>query len=110
MNQAARIGDVEWLKGMPGWVRTDKFTIEAKAEGNARCKGDARPDAAEPARGSVQAEDPPRTDEQPLYVMTVAKGGLKIAPESCTEAIPPTRRRAKRWPRCVTAGSRCAET
>ena len=34
------------------------------------------------------------TDEQPMYVMTVAKGGLKIAPESCTErdpANPPTR-------------------
>ncbi len=33
INQAARIGDVQWLKGVPAWVRSEKFTIEAKAEG-----------------------------------------------------------------------------
>jgi len=94
MNQAARIGDVEWLKGLPGWVRTDKFTIEAKAEGNPDVKVMLGPMLRNLLEDRFKLKIRRATDERPLYVMTVAKGGLKIAPESCTErdpANPPTR-------------------
>jgi len=93
-NQAARIGDVEWLKGLPGWVRTDKFTIEAKAEGAPDAKVMLGPMLRNLLEDRFKLKIRRATDEQPMYVMTVAKGGLKIAPESCTErdpANPPTR-------------------
>jgi len=93
-NQAARIGDVAWLKGLPGWVRTDKFTIEAKAEGAPDAKVMLGPMLRNLLADRFKLKIRRATDEQPMYVMTVAKGGLKIAPESCTErdpANPPTR-------------------
>jgi uncharacterized protein (TIGR03435 family) len=93
-NQAPRIGDVEWLKGLPGWVRTDKFTIEAKAEGAPDAKVMLGPMLRNLLEDRFKLKIRRATDEQPMYVMTVAKGGLKIAPESCTErdpANPPTR-------------------
>jgi uncharacterized protein (TIGR03435 family) len=93
-NQAARIGDVEWLKGLPGWVRTDKFTIEAKAEGAPDAKVMLGPMLRNLLEDRFKLKIRRATDERPMYVMTVAKGGLKIAPESCTErdpANPPTR-------------------
>jgi uncharacterized protein (TIGR03435 family) len=93
-NQAARIGDVEWLKGLPGWVRTDKFTIEAKAEGTPDVKVMLGPMLRNLLEDRFKLKIRRDTDQQPMYVMTVAKGGLKIAPESCTErdpSNPPTR-------------------
>ena len=93
-NQAARIGDVDWLKGLPGWVRTDKFTIEAKAEGSPDVKVMLGPMLRNLLEDRFKLKIRRAIDQQPMYVMTVAKGGLKITPESCTErdpANPPTR-------------------
>jgi uncharacterized protein (TIGR03435 family) len=86
-NQQARIGNMDWLKNAPSWVRTEKFTIEAKADGT--------PDRAVLLGPMLRAllEDRFKlrlhreSDEQPIYLMTLVKGGLKIQPigeDGCT--------------------------
>src|SRR5262249_6678480 len=79
-NQDARIGDISWMKGAPSWVRSDKFTIEARGTGS-------RDDSVMRGR-MLRALLEDRfnlqvrrvTEDAPMYVLTVAKGGLKIKP------------------------------
>lgn len=87
-NQAARIGDVEWLKGVPGWLRSEKFTIEAKAEGTPDRKVMMGPMLRALLEDRFKLKVHRATDQAPMYVMTVAKGGLKIQPigeDGCTK-------------------------
>jgi uncharacterized protein (TIGR03435 family) len=90
-NQAARIGDVEWLKGVPGWLRSEKFTIEAKAQGTPDKKVMLGPMLRALLEDRFKLKIHRATDEAPMYVMTVAKGGLKIQPigeDGCTKIDP----------------------
>jgi uncharacterized protein (TIGR03435 family) len=90
-NQAARIGDVEWLKGVPGWVRSEKFTIEAKAAGTPDRKVMLGPMLRALLEDRFKLKIHRATDEAAMYVMTVAKGGLKIQPigeDGCTKLDP----------------------
>src|SRR5262249_38200218 len=87
-NQAARIGDVEWLKGVPGWLRSEKFTIEAKAEGTPDQSVMLGPMLRNLLQDRFKLKLHRETDEQPMYVMTLAKGGLKITPDTCAERDP----------------------
>ena len=90
-NQAARIGDVEWLKGVPGWVRSEKFTIEAKAAGTPDKKVMLGPMLRALLEDRFKLKIHRAADEAPMYVMTVAKGGLKIQPidkDGCTPLDP----------------------
>jgi uncharacterized protein (TIGR03435 family) len=91
INQAARIGDVQWLKGLPGWVRSEKFTIEAKAEGDPDRKVILGPMLRNLLEDRFQLKIHRATDEAAMYEMTVAKGGLKIQPigeDGCTKLDP----------------------
>jgi uncharacterized protein (TIGR03435 family) len=87
-NQAARIGDVQWLKGLPSWVRSDKFSIEAKAEGTPDRQVMLGPMLRALLEDRFKLKIHRATDEAPMYSMTVAKGGLKIQPigeDGCTK-------------------------
>jgi bla regulator protein BlaR1 len=86
-NQAARIGDVEWLKNVPGWLRSEKFTIEAKADGTPDRKVILGPMLRALLEDRFKLKIHRETNEAPLYVLTVAKGGLKLQPmgeDGCT--------------------------
>ena len=92
-NQAARIGDVEWLKNVPSWLRSEKFTIEAKAEGTPDQSVMLGPMLRNLLEDRFQLKIHRETDQAPMYVMTVAQGGLKITTDTCTKrdpANPPT--------------------
>jgi uncharacterized protein (TIGR03435 family) len=79
-NQAARIGDIEWLKNVPGWVRSEKYTIEAKAEGAPDRTVMLGPMLRALLEDRFKLKVHRATDEAAMYNMTVAKGGLKIQP------------------------------
>jgi uncharacterized protein (TIGR03435 family) len=90
-NQAARIGDVQWLKQVPEWVRSEKFTIEAKAEGTPDRTVMLGPMLRNLLEDRFKLKIRRATDEAPLYEMTVAKDGLKIQPigaDGCTKFDP----------------------
>jgi uncharacterized protein (TIGR03435 family) len=87
-NQQARIGDIDWLKNVPGWLRSEKFTIEAKADGTPDRKVMLGPMLRALLEDRFKLKIHRETNELPVYVMTVAKGGLKIAPETCAERDP----------------------
>jgi uncharacterized protein (TIGR03435 family) len=93
INQAARIGDVQWLKEVPGWVRSEKFTIEAKAEGTPDRRTMLGPMLRNLLEERFKLKIRRAMDEAPLYEMTVAKDGLKIRPigeGDCTQLEPDT--------------------
>jgi uncharacterized protein (TIGR03435 family) len=86
-NQAARIGDVQWLKNVPSWVRSEKYTIEAKTDAATDRKVMLGPMLRALLEERFKLKVHRDTEEAPMYVMTVAKGGLKIAPigpDGCT--------------------------
>ena len=79
-NNQARIGDVSWWKGGPGWLRTDKYTIEAIAPGTTDRKVILGPMLRALLEDRFKLRLHRETAEVPLYALTVAKGGLKIKP------------------------------
>jgi uncharacterized protein (TIGR03435 family) len=85
-NQAARIGDIEWLKNVPGWLRSDKFTIEAKAEGSPEAAIVMGPMLRALLEDRFKLKVHRASDEVPMYEMTLAKGGLKIKPDTCDDS------------------------
>jgi uncharacterized protein (TIGR03435 family) len=90
-NQAARIGDIQWMKGGPAWLRSEKYTIEAKAEGTPDRTVMMGPMLRALLEDRFKLKIHRATDEAPMYVMTVAKGGLKIQPigeDGCTKLDP----------------------
>jgi uncharacterized protein (TIGR03435 family) len=80
MNQAARIGDIEWLKSVPAWVRSEKYTIEAKAEGAPDRTVMLGPMLRALLEDRFKLKLHRAADEAAMYSMTVARGGLKIQP------------------------------
>lgn len=87
------------VRGGPSWVHDELFTIEAKVSGDVtQLTGAARfvqvRDAMLPALRAMiedrfQLKLRKATEQQPMYAMTVAKGGLKItqtAPQNCWRA------------------------
>jgi uncharacterized protein (TIGR03435 family) len=76
------------IRGGPGWLETDKWTIEAKAEGT--------PDRTVLMGAMLRALLEERfhlkthrgTEEAPMFALAVAKGGMKIKPigrDGCRE-------------------------
>jgi uncharacterized protein (TIGR03435 family) len=83
-----RPGDPRLVRGGPPWMYSEKFTVDAKAAGAAD-----RPTLIGPMlRGLLEdrfkVKTHRATEERSLYVLTVAKSGLKIkptAPDECWE-------------------------
>jgi uncharacterized protein (TIGR03435 family) len=103
-------GEPGRVRGGPAWVYTDKYTIEAKAEGLDPSQGNRgginndrtlmlglmlRALLEERFKLKVHIE----TEQAPMWALTVAKGGLKIKPlppegdcikwDSATQGAPP---------------------
>lgn len=88
-NQAARFGDVEWLKNVPEWVRSERFTIEAKTAASTDVKIVLGPMLRALLEDRFKLKIHRGTDEVPMYEMTLAKGGLKIKPDTCDDGDRP---------------------
>ena len=85
-NQDARIGDISWMKNAPSWVRSDKFTIEARAAGTPDDSVMRGPMLRALLEDRFKLQVHRATEDAPMYALTVAKGGLKIkpmAPDGC---------------------------
>jgi uncharacterized protein (TIGR03435 family) len=85
-NQDARIGDISWMKNAPSWVRSDKFTIEAKAAGTPDDSVMRGPMLRALLEDRFKLQVHRATEDAPVYALTVAKAGLKIkpmAPDGC---------------------------
>ena len=85
-NQDARIGDISWMKNAPSWVRSDKFTIEARAAGTPDDTVMRGPMLRALLEDRFKLQVHRATEDAPMYALTVAKGGLKIkpmAPDGC---------------------------
>lgn len=75
-----RVGDYKRIAGGPSWTRSDKYTIEARAEGTPDAKVMLGPMLQSLLEDRFQLKVHRETEERPMYAMTVAKGGLKIRP------------------------------
>jgi uncharacterized protein (TIGR03435 family) len=73
-------GDSSQIRGGPGWMRSDLFTIEAKAEANADRESMMGPMLRAVLEERFHLQTHRGTEEAPMYALTVAKGGLKIKP------------------------------
>jgi uncharacterized protein (TIGR03435 family) len=75
----------EWVKGLPGWARSEEFTVEAKADRpvqDTRLLQGSMLAAVLEKRFALQLHR--EVDTASMYALTVAKGGLKIQPEACS--------------------------
>jgi uncharacterized protein (TIGR03435 family) len=68
------------ITGGPGWIDSDRFDIEAKASGNPAAEVMAGPMTQALLEDRFKLKLHRETREQPVYSLTVAKGGLKIQP------------------------------
>lgn len=84
------------ISGGPGWIKSDRYNIEAKAEGNPSMdqKGMEawlklqRQRLQTLLRDRFQLAVHRETKELPIYTLTVTKGGLKLKEGSCIAADP----------------------
>ena len=88
--QAAFVRPTERIRGGPGWAHTDKYTIEAKAEGTPDRKTMNGPMLRALLEDRFQLKIHRDADEgAAMYALTVAKGGPKVKPwgaeDECTE-------------------------
>jgi uncharacterized protein (TIGR03435 family) len=84
-------GRFKAVRGGPAWAATERFTIEARAQGAPSRKTMQGPMLRALLEDRFQLKMHPAREDQSIYVMTVAPGGLKIAPVapgSCVELDP----------------------
>jgi uncharacterized protein (TIGR03435 family) len=80
------------LSGGPGWINSDRYNIEAKAQAPAAFSQDYR--ALQYRRMQTLLQDRFKlalhheTKELPIYELTVAKGGSKLQRPSCLQRDP----------------------
>ena len=74
------------IEGAPGWVQSDRYSIEAKAEDTASQEMMEGPMLQALLEDRFQVKVRRETREVPVYELTVAKGGPKLQPfdGSCT--------------------------
>jgi uncharacterized protein (TIGR03435 family) len=83
--------DGRTAKGGPAWVRSDKYRIEAKAEGTPDKKIMMGPMLRNILQDRFQLNVRRETEQIPMYALTAAKGGLKIRPigqDGCRQRTP----------------------
>jgi uncharacterized protein (TIGR03435 family) len=97
--------DLSRIVGGPAWIKSEHYTIEAKAEGN------PSPDLMDGPMLQALLEDRFKlklhreTREVPGYALTVAKSGFKLRPAeegSCTPVNPPTAPAMDQKPLCAS--------
>jgi uncharacterized protein (TIGR03435 family) len=75
------------ISGGPGWITSDRYDIEAKADGE--LKGDAVLMLLQTLlEDRFQLKIHRETKEGPVYVLTVAKGGSRLLPSNCAVVDP----------------------
>jgi bla regulator protein blaR1 len=74
------VGDYKRIAGGPGWTRSDKYAIEARAEGTPDAKVMMGPMLQALLEDRFQLRIHREVEERPMYAMTAAKAGLKIRP------------------------------
>jgi uncharacterized protein (TIGR03435 family) len=72
--------DPAHVRGGPGWVRSEMFSIAAKAEGVSDREVMMGPMLRALLEERFQLKTHREMEEVPMYAMVVAKGGLKIQP------------------------------
>lgn len=70
----------EMIKGGPAWTRSDRYTIEAKAEGTPPTTVMMGAMLRSVLEDRFQLKMHQDSKEVPAYALTVAKGGLKLQP------------------------------
>ena|SRR5579863_235705 len=83
---AYEVRDFQILGG-PGWIDSDRFDVEAKAEGNPspeRITLMLQTLLADRFKLALHRD----TKELPIYALTVAKGGIKLQPSDCIDPDP----------------------
>jgi uncharacterized protein (TIGR03435 family) len=96
----ARPGEPKVVRGGPSWVYSDKFTVDAKATGDADRATLIGPMLRALLEDRFQLKTHRATEERSMYALTVAKGSLKIRQTTsadCTDD--PERARAQEGPR-----------
>jgi uncharacterized protein (TIGR03435 family) len=68
------------ISGGPGWIDSERYDIEAKADGKTGPKQMAEPMLQALLEDRFKLRVHRETKELPIYVLTVAKSGLKIQP------------------------------
>ncbi len=74
------------LEGGPRWIHSERYTINAEAEGNAKAEGNPSQEMLKGPMLQALLEDRFKlklhreTREIPIYALTVAKGGPKLKP------------------------------
>lgn len=74
------VGDYKRIAGGPSWTRSEKYAIEARAEGTPDAKVMLGPMLQSVLEDRFQLKVHRETEERPMYAMSVAKGGLKLKP------------------------------
>ena len=74
------VGDYKRIAGGPSWTRSDKYAIEARAEGTPDAKVMLGPMLQSLLEDRFQLKIHREIEERPMYAMTVGKAGLTIQP------------------------------
>jgi bla regulator protein blaR1 len=77
------------VRGGPGWIRSERFDIEAKAEGAADRATMTGPMLRALLDDRFHLKMHRATEDAPLYALVLAKGGLKIKPIDSDGCRPP---------------------
>ena len=72
------------LTGGPGWINSERYDIEAKAEGNPPLRQIVGPILLALLEDRLQLKTHRETKELPIYALIAAKGGLKLKATACT--------------------------
>jgi uncharacterized protein (TIGR03435 family) len=79
---------IQPIKGSPAWVTSERYTIDAKAEGTAARETMLGPMLAALLEDRFKLKIHRERREAPIYVLTVAKGGPRLEPAQdgrCTQ-------------------------
>jgi uncharacterized protein (TIGR03435 family) len=98
------VEDGRRVRGGPDWIREERYTIEAVAEGAADGEAMSGPMLRALLEKRFQLKAHVETEQVPAFDLTVARGGLKIKPvdpATACEAGPPPGTPAVRIPKRV---------
>jgi uncharacterized protein (TIGR03435 family) len=66
------------VSGGPAWIDSDRYTIDAKAEGSSNPGNDDGADASGLLEDRFKLKHHREIRQVPIYVLTAAKGGIKL--------------------------------